>query len=782
MFFFASLYRHSRKWVRQLSALALLFLAACALLSSQLTIREDIRSLIPTSPLGLAEQFAVLREAPLLQGLSIAVGGGEPALSAQLLSEALRSPEIPRVLSGLGATFNPRILPQLCRATPGLLDMTALLSSLDEDSIRASLKRDRDLLLAPQGIVLRDFLAIDPLGICAGVLQRLAPAAGSLGIRTDQGVMLNVDGAHALVLAEPALSMSDSKGAIRVMDRVRSAVQTLPPGTETIVVGGHRHTEENARVIRADVNRILPASMLLLALAFLIFVRTLKGLCIVLLPVAALVTAAAVTGLIFDELSGIVLGFGSVVLGITADYAIHVYFALRNGSDPADSLQRISGPILLGGMTTLAAFLVFFSSSIPCIIQMTVFAVCGVLTALILALGLLPPWLGPGDKQAADSCPLQKMHLKQRPLALLWLVLGFCLVLLLYKVPVNGDIRALSYVSQETARDEKRMGEIFGGLREQGLYAVRGKSLEEALLANDRIWEELGRAAPEKGWEPARLIASLAPLLPASATQTIRFQTWKNFWDAQSDAILPSLDTLATQSGFSTKAFDPFKDWIAGKPTPMTPDLLSSAGLEVALMLARPFGSSWLVYSLVRATEPPPGLMQTLENNGAIYISGRSFRAAMDEAIRSDLLRFGGPSLLAILVMIAFAFRSPSRMGIALLPVACGLASVLAAFRFLDMEMNIFHAMALPLVMALSVDYGIFILSHLEGRLGKESRTGVLLSGITTLSGFGVLLLTRHPALHSIGLTVSLGLSAALVTALVLLPHLADPANESGHA
>ncbi|MDR1360216.1 MAG: MMPL family transporter, partial [Deltaproteobacteria bacterium] len=60
---------------------------------------------------------------------------------------------------------------------------------------------------------------------------------------------------------------------------------------------------------------------------------------------------------------------------------------------------------------------------------------------------------------------------------------------------------------------------------------------------------------------------------------------------------------------------------------------------------------------------------------------------------------------------------------------------------------------------------------------------GVLLSGLTTISGFGSLLLAEHPALFSLGLTVTLGLAAALAAALWLLPRLAarqQPAGPKG--
>jgi predicted exporter len=312
------------------------------------------------------------------------------------------------------------------------------------------------------------------------------------------------------------------------------------------------------------------------------------------------------------------------------------------------------------------------------------------------------------------------------------------------------------------------MRELSGGLREQGLYAVRGDSLEDALRANDRLSTEIVRTATRNDWNPAEVITSLASLLPAAQTQNERAAAWRLFWDKEEGRALARLDAIAATTGFSPRAFLPFKEWVGAEPEPMTPEKLSSLGLEAPLLLARPDGDSWLVYSLVRADDPPPGLVSTLEKNGGVYVSGRSFRAAMDEATRTDMLRCSGLALLAIFCASALALRSLPRLGVALLPVACGLVCVLGTFFLTGMELNIFHAMALPLVMALTIDYGIFILAHLEGRLGKESRTGVLLSGITTLSGFGVLLLARHPALHSIGQTVTLGLGAALAAALAL--------------
>jgi uncharacterized membrane protein YdfJ with MMPL/SSD domain len=58
----------------------------------------------------------------------------------------------------------------------------------------------------------------------------------------------------------------------------------------------------------------------------------------------------------------------------------------------------------------------------------------------------------------------------------------------------------------------------------------------------------------------------------------------------------------------------------------------------------------------------------------------------------------------------------------------------------------------------------------------ENGRKGILLSALTTLAGFGSLLLARHPALFSLGAAVTGGIAAAMAAALWLQPLMFAPA------
>jgi len=77
------------------------------------------------------------------------------------------------------------------------------------------------------------------------------------------------------------------------------------------------------------------------------------------------------------------------------------------------------------------------------------------------------------------------------------------------------------------------------------------------------------------------------------------------------------------------------------------------------------------------------------------------------------------------------------------------------------------------LILGLGVDYGVFMVMRGEVDLGTEK--AVLVSGLTTLAGFGALALAAHPALHSIGVTVLLGIGGAVPAALLVIPALSGP-------
>lgn len=747
---------------------ALLF---CGYLSLHLVTREDILVLVPEDDSRLAAQFSLFRDAPFLSTVRITVGGGDapPQAHARALADALRERGVPFVATGPGtaALVDPaHVLPFL----PSLLPPDTIRvwgERQDAAVISDALRKDTQVLVSPAGPAVRGLVAADPLRLHEVFFRSLAPLreAGSIPVRN--GYFTDAGGRYCLVIAKPDAAMTDSAASAAFLDTVRDAIASLPPGAESIITGSYRHSEANAAVIKGDLNRVLPASLFLLSALFLVFIRKKQAVAILAMPVAALCFASVATAFFYGAISGIVLGFGSVILGITADYAIHTYYAVTHMENVKRAFTELLPSLLAGACTTACAFGTLFFSGIPAIRQVALFGLSGIAAALAVAVFILPLLL---RSQRCSGIPSSPARLTPRPVVAVSLVafLGLVVCISFAGVAFDGDIRNISYMAADIMRDERRSKEIWNMPDDGAFLAAVGDGsdagFEKALQINDGVWDILRREKiPASG---------IGLLFPSRARQDASAVAWKNLWEQKGNTILATLDALAQEAGFSPDAFRPFKAWVFGEPENVTGETLSRFGFGfLPAMFTNSNQDRSTIYTVLPAgTELGEAARSSLAETGAEYVSGATFRESMAETISGDILRFCLLTLAAICIAVFFVFRAPFRCLAILAPTLAGVAFTLAFFRLTGTAITMFHAIALPLVIALSVDYGIFMQAVLEGRMGKHGRNGVLLSALTTLAGFGSLLLARHPALFSLGMAVSGGIAAALAAALWLQP------------
>ena len=91
--------------------------------------------------------------------------------------------------------------------------------------------------------------------------------------------------------------------------------------------------------------------------------------------------------------------------------------------------------------------------------------------------------------------------------------------------------------------------------------------------------------------------------------------------------------------------------------------------------------------------------------------------------------------------------------------------------------LNPANMIAFPLILGVGVDNGVHILHDylIRRREGKNSIShaigrGVLVKALTTMIGFGTLMLATERGLAGLGFILTLGVGCSMVSALVLLP------------
>ncbi len=132
-------------------------------------------------------------------------------------------------------------------------------------------------------------------------------------------------------------------------------------------------------------------------------------------------------------------------------------------------------------------------------------------------------------------------------------------------------------------------------------------------------------------------------------------------------------------------------------------------------------------------------------------------------------------ALGAIVLLTLLHFRSPAAVLLALLPVGIGSLWLLGAMGFMGIPFNPANIMTLPLVIGIGVTNGIHILNRYReeqhpGLLSKSTGKAVLVSGLTTMAGFGSLALAQHRGIESLGYIMAIGVFACMAAGLTLLP------------
>ena len=97
----------------------------------------------------------------------------------------------------------------------------------------------------------------------------------------------------------------------------------------------------------------------------------------------------------------------------------------------------------------------------------------------------------------------------------------------------------------------------------------------------------------------------------------------------------------------------------------------------------------------------------------------------------------------------------------------------------LGLTLNPLNLIALPLVFAIGIDNGIYLVADCRRQIaaGRKSfepsadmLSSVIVTSLTSIVGFGSLIIASHQGMFSIGILLALGVASSLLVSLLLMP------------
>jgi predicted RND superfamily exporter protein len=150
------------------------------------------------------------------------------------------------------------------------------------------------------------------------------------------------------------------------------------------------------------------------------------------------------------------------------------------------------------------------------------------------------------------------------------------------------------------------------------------------------------------------------------------------------------------------------------------------------------------------------------------------------EAIRLMERAYRQGTVYAIVLVAGLTFLLLRRFRqtlLALAPLALGLVWTAGLMSLFDLPITMGNVFAVPLVLGAASEYGLnLVIRFREGYdhggplVARSTVMGVLVAGLTTIVGFGSLMLADHRGIFGLGLLLTLGTVTSLVAALIVLP------------
>jgi predicted RND superfamily exporter protein len=175
---------------------------------------------------------------------------------------------------------------------------------------------------------------------------------------------------------------------------------------------------------------------------------------------------------------------------------------------------------------------------------------------------------------------------------------------------------------------------------------------------------------------------------------------------------------------------------------------------------------------------------------------GTTYHAASTPLVAADMLKLVqreapwmvGATFLIVAVLMLLNFRDARWAALALVPLVVGVLWMLLVMALFGVKLSFYNMVVLPAILGIGNDAGVHIVHRYreEGPLSlwtvlRSTGEHVTMGTLTTMIGFGGLLLSFHPGLNTIGTLAAIGLGTTLGAALLFLPGLLQWMEDQGY-
>lgn len=646
--------------------------------------------------------------------------------------------------------------------------------------ISGQLAADRQSLLFPTGDAMVASVRTDPLHLFTPVLQRLRISAANSNYDIVEDCIFTKDG-HGLAFLTSPYGTSESGMNSTVAELVDEAIKRLEgehPEVSVSAVGAPLIAVTNATQIKKDSILAISLALLLIGLLLVFTYKRFSDILWIVLSITfGWLFAVGGIALIRDSMSIIVIGVASVIIGIAVNYPLHFMDGLKSGVSPRQNLKEMVEPLLIGNITTIAAFLCLVWLDAVAMQDLGLFGSLMLAGTIIFVLVFLPVFTK-ARKKEGGTLELGRILPDKAPSSGWLLVAVMAVTVVMYflsgRTEFDSDMRNINFMTQNQKRDLEMLQ---GGLEQSGynqIYAIaEGQDQETALEVNDNL---LARLDSLKG--SVAFVKGAGNFVPSEKAQAERIARWNDFWgDGRAERLTKELSDESRRQGFSESAFSPFTDILTKEySVSSTNDSPLKESFDGTYILNN--DGKYLIVNQVYYKDEysAAAIKESLRTDGTLVFDTGDISNRLVTVLSGSFDYIGAICSLVVFLFLCLSFRRLELGLLSFFPLAVSWFWILGLMSLLDIRFNIVNIILATFIFGQGDDYTIFITEGLvyEYAYGKKRlatyKNSVFHSAVIMFIGIGALVLAKHPAMRSLGEVTVIGMFIVVVMAYYLPP------------
>lgn len=797
LFLFLYDYFRSRRFL--FFTIVAVILLTSVFFTSRIRFEEDIAKMISGVD-RKTEISAILTQSKFLDKIIITVSPSDTSSSitpeklimyGSKLHEALQSREFSQYIKDITFRIPENVMEDVIaivqRNLPLFLeeeDYATLDSLIVPEKIREAIENSYNSLLTPASFAMKKNILYDPAGLTGVATRKLRGFQNDNNYLIINGSVFSRDKKNLLLFLTTAYSSnvtSKNSKLIRALDNVINEI-TADAGKEIKIeyFGSAAVAAGNAERLKRDISLTLSITITLLLLITIFSIKKKKLIPFIFLPaVFGGLTALAVIYIIQEKISIISLSIGTVILAITVDYALHITTHYKHRHSVTETIRDVSFPIIVCGFATAFEFISLVFVSSESLHELGILAAISVITASFFTMIVMPHILDITRKK--DDATEEKNYLERildrvtnyefnRNKRLLLFMVAVTIICWIYKdkVGFESDMMKMNYMSKELAQAEENLNRI-NNYKLNSVYVIaHGENLQEALINNEKLLTS-GRELLEEG--KIKSFDCPGTLLLSDSLQKKRIERWNLFWNKNRDTYLKNFAKYSSEAGFKPGAFEDFYAMINKRYSLIEPDdFRKLTDYFYAEKISSTTGLSTIV-SVVKTDDQNKDVVEEVLGrlDGVVVMDRKSMLSEMVNVLGQDFNFIANVSLSLILVIMIIAFGRFELGFISFIPIFFSWIWTLGIMGIAGIRFNIFNIIISSFITGLGIDYSIYIMQGLvQGYKSNNKnllsyKTCILLSVMISISGTGVMILAKHPALKSIALISIIGLLSVVL-------------------